>query len=292
MPVLLKDVLQPNQIVRLKTLDRFVSYFGTAPRRLNKHQPAYLLIIIKNGYGHCFVDNEYVPLIAGSLLLISPDSYLRLDNTQYLLGNVIIFTEAFFCKTQFTENLLYKVVYDPESKPIVQLNEGKIKTAFINSRIQLFSLEYRMLKDKSADNDLLLNMLSGIILMLHQEQLEQNGQSYDNENPHLKNIVVKFIKLLNIHYKEQHQLEFYARKMGVDVSTFSKLCRKACGWSPKSIIQSKLINEVRLSMIFDPRPTSEISFELGFQEHSAFNKFFREELKISIAEFKAANPLK
>jgi AraC family transcriptional activator of pobA len=288
MPTITKEVLLPNQTVRLKTLDRFTSLFGLTPRRLDDPIRIYLLISIKSGFGHCLVDNEYVPLAAGSLLLINPHAFLHLENTQYLLGSVIIFTDDFFCRASATENLLYKVAYHPEVKPYIKLGDEATQIHFMQTSVHMFASEYRMQKDKSeSTNNFLLNLLHGLILIIHKNQLLQCGKRYDNQYPFQQHKLAEFVKLVNEHFKSHHSLDFYAEKMGMSIVALGRICKEAGNITGKELIMSKLIEEAKMLLIFDPRPLSDISFDLGFPEYAAFNSFIRQQLHTTPTELRS-----
>ncbi len=288
MPTNTKEVLLPNQTVRLKTLDRFASLFGLTPRRLDDPTQTYLLISIKSGFGHCLVDNEYIPLAPGNLLLINPYAFLHLENTQYLLGSVIIFTEDFFCKESATENLLYKVAYHPEAKPYIKLGDDPTQIHFVQNNVHMFAMEYRMQKDRSSGvNDFLLNLLHSLILIIHKEQLLKCGRNYDNQHPYQQHRLAEFVKLVNEHFKTHHSLDFYAEKMGMSIVALGRICKEAGNITGKELIMSKLIEEAKMLLIFDPRPLSDISFDLGFPEYAAFNSFIRQQLHTTPTELRS-----
>jgi AraC family transcriptional activator of pobA len=284
-----KQVLEPHQTVRFKTMERFLSYFGTEPRRLNAPIPTYLLISIKTGEGFCYIDNNYVALRSGTLLLVSPYSFLHLVDTSFLLGSVIIFTEAFFCITRFHENLLYKVTYDPRSRPFVQLAETTEKAAFINANIKMFGMEYQFNKELSSGNERLINAVSSIMLIIHARQLANMNGSYDPYNDEGKSMLVAFIRLVNFHYKEETALAYYAKQLHITISHLQHTCKKGYGWTPKAIIQTKLLNEAKRLLTFDPRSIDAIGDELGFADNSAFINFFRQNLNQSPQAYREGN---
>jgi AraC family transcriptional activator of pobA len=287
-----KDVLLPNQLVRFKTFDRFASYFGTEPRRLNDSRLIHLIIYIKQGNGHCYMDNVYVPLKAGTLLLVEPYAYLHLENTRYVLGSVITFTESFFSKNYLEENLLYKVAYDIQSPSIIQLENNTEGISYINSNISMFGWEYRLRKDLASQNDFLHTLLYSTILYLHKSQLVNNNSRYDIEESLAKNRVIEFVQLLNIHFKEEDSLEFYAAKMNITTGSLNQICKRACGWTPKAIMQSKVLIEARRSLVFDSRTIQDIGFDLGFNEHASFIHFFRQHTGSTPKEFRMENGIK
>ncbi len=282
----LANVLEKDQIVRFKTLDRYVSVFGTEPRRLNESRWVYTIICIKQGKGHCFIDNEYVPLQVGTLLLVSPFAFLHLENTLYLQGVVILFTEEFLCRSHLYEQLLYKTSYGPNRRTVFQLGDNEIGNSYLQSQLSMFGWEYRLGKDPLFKFDFLHNILLGVVLFMHKLQLEQEHGRHDLTEAMAKSQVVQFIQLLNTHFKEQSSLQFYADQMNVTQDQLAQLCKKGVGWSPKAMMQEKLLREAKRLLLFDTMSVKEIAYDLGFTEPTNFVKFFQQHTGISPKNFR------
>ncbi len=280
------SVLEKDQLVRFKTLDRYASVFGTEPRRLTEPKWTYTIISIKQGKGHCFVDNEYVPLQAGTLLLISPFSFLHLENTLYLQGVVILFTEEFLCRNHLYEQLLYKTSYGPNRRTVFQLGDHEIGNNYMQSQLSMFGWEYRLGKDPLFKFDFLHNILLGVVLYMHKLQLEREHGKLDIGETMAKSQVVQFIQLLNTHFKEQGSLQFYADQMNITQDQLAQVCKKGVGWSPKAMMQEKLLREAKRLLLFDAMTVKEISYELGFTEPTNFVKFFQQHTGISPKNFR------
>lgn len=279
-------VLEKDQVVRFKTLDRFTSLFGTEPRRLNEPRWIYTVISIKQGKGHCYIDNEYVPLQAGTALLVSPFSFLHLENTLYLQGVVILFTEEFLCRTHLYEQLLYKTSYGPNRRTVFQLADNEVGNSYIQSQLAMFGWEYRLGKDPLLKFDFLHNILLGIVLYMHKLQLEREHATLDIVEPAAKSQVVQFIQLLNAHFKEQSSLQFYADQMNVTLDQLGQICKKGVGWSPKAMMQEKLLREAKRLLLFETLSVKEVSYDLGFTEPTNFVKFFQQHTGVSPKNFR------
>jgi AraC family transcriptional activator of pobA len=287
-----QTVLEKDEIVQFKTLERFVSVFGTEPRRLTEGKFVYTLISIKQGKGHCYVDNEYVPLQAGTFLFINPFCYLHLENTLYLQGVTILFTEEFLCRTHLQEQLLYKANYSTSRRPFFQLSNNEIENNYLQTQVSMFGWEYRLGRDPLLKFDLLHNILLGIIIYMHKLQLERENMQMDIAEPFAKNQVVQFIQLLNKHFKEQSALQFYADQMNLSQDQLSQVCKKGIGWTPKAIMQEKLLREAKRLLLFDSMSVKEISYELGFTEPTNFVKFFQQHTGLPPKTFRVENCIK
>lgn len=288
----LPNLMERDQIVKFQTLDRFTETFGTEPARPAGTGFIYVLICIKQGKGHCFVDNEYIPLQPGSLILVNPFAFLHLDDTAYVQGFAILFTEEFLCRNALHEQLLYKTVYLPGRKVAFQLEGQEVGNNYIQSQITMFGWEYRLGQDPLLKSDFLHNILLGIVIYFHKLQLEAEQGQLDITEPLVKNQLVQFIQLLNTYFKEESSLQFYADKMNVTQYQLAQICKKAINWSPKAIMQEKLLREAKRLLLFDTMSVKEISYDLGFTEPTNFVKFFQQHTGVSPKSFRSEHAIR
>ena len=96
----------------------------------------------------------------------------------------------------------------------------------------------------------------------------------------------QFIQLLMIHYTQEHEVSFYAKKCGVTPAHFSGAIRKASGHSPLAIITGIIIMNAKAQLKSTRLPVKEIAFSLGFNNLSFFNKYFRKHVKMTPQEYR------
>jgi AraC-like DNA-binding protein len=282
-------ILEKDELVKFKTLSHFTTDFGTEPRRLTEEKFTYLLIFIKQGNGVCLIDTDTVTLKPGTLLFINPFSFLQLVDTQFVQGTVIICTEEFICRTHLEEQLLYKTSYGPNMRTFFQLEGNEVALSYLQSQITMFGWEYRFGKDVFLKLDILHNIVQGILLYLHKLQLEKEQVKMDLVEPLAKSQVVQFIQLLNSHFKTESSLQFYADQMNVTMKQLVLICKKGVGWSPKAIMQEKLLREAKRLLLFDIMSIKEVCYELGFTEPTNFVKFFQQHTGFSPKNYKLNN---
>ncbi len=288
----LTPLLEAGELLKFQTLDRFATVFGKEPRRISDEQLAYAFLFVKQGNGHCFIDNVYVPLQQGTLLFVNPFCFLHLENTLYIQGVVILFTEEFFCRFPLHEQLLYKAIYSPHRRLFFQLSENETGSKYLLSQITTFGWEYRFGTDPLLKFDFLHNMLLGMVIYLHKLQLESENAYLDLIERYAKSQIVQFIRLLNEHFREHSNLQFYADQMNITQDQLATVCKKGIGWSPKAMMQEKLLRESKRLLLFENMSVKEISYHLGFTEPTNFVKFFQQHTGISPKNFKVEHCIK
>ena len=82
------------------------------------------------------------------------------------------------------------------------------------------------------------------------------------------------IHLINLNFKHQHSVGFYASKMNMTTKSLSQKINKKSFVSVKQLVTQKIILEAE-QLIKNQIPVNVIAQELGFQEPNHFTSFFK-----------------
>ncbi len=93
---------------------------------------------------------------------------------------------------------------------------------------------------------------------------------YDNRDTFVQDV----LGLIQLHYKEQHQLAFYANTMNLSVKTLQKKTKIKLGNSLGKLIRQELIDASK-KMLAQDTSVKEVAFALGFEEANHFTSFFK-----------------
>ena len=108
---------------------------------------------------------------------------------------------------------------------------------------------------------------------------ERNRRSIDLYNA--------FVSLVAEHYREAHDVSFYADKLCITTRYLSQTTDKAVGKSPKQIIADYLMSEARSYLETTRLTVQEIADKLGFSSQALFCKFFRNQASVSPSEYRS-----
>lgn len=84
-----------------------------------------------------------------------------------------------------------------------------------------------------------------------------------------------FHRLVEEHYRAQHDLDFYARALGCTKRTLTRLTRDRWGVTPAEYIHRRLASEAKRLLRFTNGSAGAIATELGFSDPSYFSRFYR-----------------
>jgi len=99
-------------------------------------------------------------------------------------------------------------------------------------------------------------------------------------------IIRHFTLMVEEHYKQQHQVQFYASALNKSPKTLSNLFALYNQRSPLQIIQERIIQEAKRLFYYTDRSAKEIAQELGFEDAGHFSRFFKNQTDLSPSDFK------
>ena len=103
---------------------------------------------------------------------------------------------------------------------------------------------------------------------------------------HLDNIVPELKVLIDKHFREEHSVSFYAKKMFLTSRTLSNMVKKSTDKTVSDLIKLRIILEAKRLLYFSEKPIKEIGWELGFEEASHFSNFFKSATNMSPEVFR------
>lgn len=96
----------------------------------------------------------------------------------------------------------------------------------------------------------------------------------------------KFMDLLLEHYKEQHEVAFYADKLFITPQYLTMIIKSLTGKTTNKWIDETLVLEARKLLKTTQAPVQQIADHLNFSDQSTFGKFFKKYHGISPVEYR------
>ena len=113
-------------------------------------------------------------------------------------------------------------------------------------------------------------------------QLQQQYTQKSKYKLHTKEYFFEqFMRLVERHFKEEHQITFYAEKLHLTSKYLSEVIRSASGMTAGQWIQEYLIIEARALLKSGKMSIKQISNELNFYDQSHFGVFFKKHVGCS-----------
>lgn len=129
-----------------------------------------------------------------------------------------------------------------------------------------------------AQTDIMTEMLDACRF-----EMDENAKSRSRNN----RVFNEFSNLLAMHYREQHEVAFYAEKVHLTARHFSVLIKEAVGLSASDYIEQYLATQAK--NLLSSRPdlsVLQIGDHLGYADSSSFCRFFKRTTGLSPRQFR------
>lgn len=87
-------------------------------------------------------------------------------------------------------------------------------------------------------------------------------------------IVRRFMRLVEIHYRDFLHIDSYAKELGVTRGRLQDACMRTVGKSPLTLVHERLLEEAKRKLVQSEMSIEQIAYSLGFRDAPYFNRFF------------------
>lgn len=247
----------------------------------------YHVIWFQQGSPKHLVDFNPVKIKPNTLLFLNKDTVQRFDSKAKFEGKAILFTESFFCKTEadirfLRNNILFNGLFS-----ISQIQVQHQLKLFADILQQMMH-ELQNNKDNSQA-DILQNLLHNFLLHSEREGRKQNPTEIKRGAD--LDYAMLFKNLLETDYKNQKQVNYYAKKLIITEKRLNQATTKVAGKSPKELIDDRILLEAKRILAHTNESVKEIAYHLGFEEPTNFIKYFKKHTSATPTEFREKNTL-
>lgn len=217
-----------------------------------------------------------------NIVTLLPNSCIQIQEiSPDVLIYFIAFSFDFMCYANFIKSTMgyLPMIY---RYPVIEISQ---------SRANLITDFYELLYQHTVYPDILSNkeMIKAIFTMCSQGIVEIYCKTYPLEKQELTRPLQIYQEFLNIvlkYYTKEHNVSFYAEKLGLTFSYFSTSIKKATGETPQEILTQIIIIDAKTQLKGTDQEIKNIAMDLGFNNLSFFNKFFRRHAGMTPQEYR------
>lgn len=247
----------------------------------------YHIIWFQQGNPTHLVDFKPIKIKSNTLLFLNKDIVHRFDDKRKFEGKAILFTDSFFCRTEADHKFLRNSILFNDLFSVSQIQAQKQSKLF-SDLLQQMTDELQGIKDNSQA-DILQNLLHNFLLHSERERRKQNFTEI-KKGPDL-DYVMLFKDLLETDYKNQKQVNYYAKQIIITEKRLNQATAKILGKSPKELIDDRVLLEAKRILAHTTESVKEIAYNLGFEEPTNFIKYFKKHSTLTPSEFREKNTL-
>lgn len=267
MPNLKLTQKTPTQIYPLKLfLDNMIVPFPMIKSSYN------ILIYINKGEYEEQIEAQMVNVNSSSLIYIPSGATHAVQKMASDIDGYFLLIEDKVLSAILNSKMIFKLSL---IQPLIELSEKD--SMWIKQLCDMMFDELdRDNPNRYIGEGLVLALLSKAIeLSNNAESISRNAQ-----------IALQFKNLVNIHYKEQRNIEFYASKLAISTNYLNRCIQSTYNKRAKQLILEITIVKSQLMMLDFSKDTSEICFELNFEDASYFSRLFKKIIGMSPREYR------
>jgi len=141
------------------------------------------------------------------------------------------------------------------------------------SIIEMQCVEDMEVRDK-MQGEMLRTLLKRLIINVTRIAKQQT-ECYQRFTDDRMDVIRKFNLLLEVNFRSQHEVQFYAQTMNKSPKTLSNLFGLCNYPSPSRVIHRRLILEAKRYLHFTDKSVKEVAEALGFSSTAHFSRFFK-----------------
>ncbi|GAA4305788.1 helix-turn-helix domain-containing protein [Compostibacter hankyongensis] len=193
------------------------------------------------------------------------------------------FNREFYCIMEHDKEVscVGFLFYGSREMMFIRLEERGQQKADLLLRVFLEEFE-------TVDNiqeDMLRVLLKRLVIIITRIAKEQYID-HEELTAEKLDIIREYNLLVEIHYKTEHQVKFYASSLNRSPKTLSNLFALYNNKSPLTVIQERIILEAKRLLIYTDKTSKEIAYELGFEDMAYFSNFFKRITSLSPLAFR------
>ncbi|NAW51415.1 helix-turn-helix domain-containing protein [Elizabethkingia argentiflava] len=262
-----------------------ISEFRKYIQKTPTHRLTYFdLTFITEGSEYITINQNKLLVQGGDVICSTPGDVWTWERNTALEGFALVFEEDFF--QSFFINKLYlkelNFLKADRLSPLLRPSEE-----LFTEILELFTKIRNELQVKDISEHVIRAL---VYLVLAKLNNIEKGQAIDalseyHNNRHLQG----FINLVEEHYLEIHDVQFYADKLFISANYLNKIVRELLGTTSKKYIAHKIVQEAKNLLSFTDMSIAEISNQLKFESPSYFTRFFKRSAGLKPKEFRIGN---
>lgn len=254
-----------------------LSFVREFPHLLGKpHRTAFVQIIwVESGEMPLRIDFHDVTVRAEEAVLIVNGQVCQFDVTTECTGKAILFTLPFFLETERDSNFLYGAqLLNPLS-----LNQAvSLRREWMLAVLDLLQRELT----RSADSFQMCSARCFLRIILYELERMLSAHQVKNGDELLR----LFLRTVEADYATHHQLPHYAEALGTTERVLTCSLKEQIGMTAKEYIDLRIVLEAKRLLVYSAQSVKEIGYQLGFDEPTNFNKFFRKHTALTPLQFR------
>jgi AraC-like DNA-binding protein len=239
----------------------------------------YHLVVVSSGTGWHEIDFRRFQIQPHQVFFMKPGQVHSWKMDPAVKGFVVEFGSEAIFEDQRNHSLSPSLIKLPDQLDLSSISQIHWDTC--TSLLTLMLDEYEL--QRSHFETCLRNYLIPLLVTLSRGISNQQAALPRKED----SLLDQFLALVEEHFKSQHEVAFYAKKMHTSSKAITMRVSRALGKSARAMIQERCILEGKRLLAYSNIPISEVGYKIGFEDPSYFSRFFKTTTGLSPGAFRS-----
>lgn len=268
------------EVIRLEEIRDRVEDLTHSPEQ--PHQiDFYKLVYYTNGDTTHLVDFKWYAVKAGTVLYLSKGQVNAFKFNPDIKGYVILFTEDYFKKQLNTipKDTVVRLFTSHLFAPKIQIPEHSAVLTYIELLYHEFYKPSEYFNKKNIIDSLFNIIFSKV------EALKKH-QTHTVEDSDKLHLFLNFQTLLKSQFTSHKNADYYAKALHITYKHLNVTCKAIIQSTAKQYIDAFVILEAKRRLINSSIKSTELAYDLGFDEATNFVKYFKKHTGFTPNTFK------
>ena len=268
-----------NDFIALDRIDNKTLWTHFADLKKTK---ALIFALCIQGHAKVMINLVQYNIGPNTMIAIPSESFIQiLKSSDDMLLHAVLFSLPLIQQTHLDHSIVNKF-YTINEHPLLPMPE-KIFSIYTEAFALLTRIhtEVPFLFSRATSKSMLEALLQGFTELSERKALLQIAPI---DKPSI--IFHQFIRLVQEHHAQEHQVQFYATKLEMKSTTLCHIVKKKSEQTAMGIINSILILEAKTLLRTTNIPVKDIAISLGFNNAAFFSKFFKKHINITPQKFR------
>jgi AraC family transcriptional activator of pobA len=236
---------------------------------LEPHRKDYhVLMFVKQGSSRHWVDMIPYTFQPNTLYFSTPNQLHLQEEPHPLYGKILSFTRDFLLLESDLSLLHFPIIINPFDAHELCLDAEQ--AGYVDMLLTDLLVEYR---SRNEWRESMLHTKLKVLLIYLSRLYAEAFKGADTGKDRM--LLHQYRGLINQHYAQIHDVTSYAGKLNISPGHLGKIVRQQTGKSAIEHIHERLVLEAKRILFHTEQTMKEIAFELGFEDASYFNRFFK-----------------
>ncbi|WP_461453178.1 AraC family transcriptional regulator [Mucilaginibacter sp.] len=272
------DIRTNNKMLRMEKSDCSMSMMRSDFLRPHR-KDYYFFVLVRQGSSRHWIDMMPYTLKPDTFYFTVPNQVQLKEEAEPLTGMLVAFTQEFLALEGASSLKQLPIIQNKHNGHDLSLSPDDV--VFIDDILQKMYAEYLI------RNNWQHGMMMGYIqvLMIYLSRLYNEQYSSATQSPE-RLMLKRYLSKIEESYTQTHEVTAYADMLNISAGHLSEVVKEQSGKPAIAHIHERLILEAKRLLFHTEHSIKEIAFQLGFEDASYFNRFFKRLVKHTPVEYR------